>query len=162
MADRLIKEAGKRGPGTLYRHEFCEQLVAHFTVEPYVELTLLNPKTGNEYKQRVPNRMPTFASFATSIGVSRKTIDIWRKAHPEFATAAERAKALAEDMLVVNGLAGLIDAKFAVFVAKNYTDLKDVHEYKDLGDDDDPTPPDEIEERIARLDRELAALRKQL
>jgi len=58
----------KRGRPTLYRPEFCERIVA----------------LGSEGKSH--------EQIAAALGVSLRTLDVWRDAHFEFAEAMEHAK----------------------------------------------------------------------
>lgn len=69
---------------------------------------------------------------------------------------------MAEHILVINGLLGLYTPQYAIFVSKNYTDMRDV---KDLNLHKDPEPPQTAKELLARrqeLDEELAILLPQL
>ncbi|MFH2114398.1 MAG: hypothetical protein ABIJ86_07820, partial [Spirochaetota bacterium] len=50
----------------------------------------------------------------------------WSKVHSEFRTAYLRAKELQKTVLIENGTAGLYQAQFTIFVAKNCTDMRDV------------------------------------
>lgn len=69
---RAVGEMSKpKGPGgrpSLYRPEYCEQIVEHMSDGASI------------------------LSFAAKIGVSRATIDNWAKEHPEFLGALQRGK----------------------------------------------------------------------
>lgn|SRR3990167_7436704 len=147
------------GAPTLYRPEFCQQLLDHFDVEPY-RVVVKESKAGIEYTELAPNRLPTLAGFAKKIGVDAHTITSWGKVHPDFSSAITRAKTIAEDILVTNGLLGLYDSKIVVFVAKNYTDLRDVKELviENAGEDD----LDKLAEKSRKLDERIAALTNQV
>ena len=148
----------KMGRPTLYRPAFCQQLLDHFDVEPNREVTRINKKTGNEYTELVANNFPTLAGFARKIGVGTSTLWLWTKAHPDFMDATTRTKAIAEDILVINGMHGLCPSNFAIFVGKNYTDLKDVQETKDITDDKPLRTPEERYARIAQLEEDIKNL----
>ncbi len=150
------------GRPTLYRPEYCQELVEVFDIDPYWETTKVNQRTGIEITERVANSLPTLAGFARKIGVSRSVLQDWGKRHPDFLYAVTRAKACAEDMLVINGLLGLYNAQFSIFVAKNYTDLRDVQETKDLTEEKPLRTPEERYARIAELDEKIKNLELEL
>lgn len=157
-----IKDLLPVGRPTLYRPEFCEQLLEYADIDPYREIKRVNLKTGNEYIETIANDLPSLTGFAKKIGVAVHTIGNWGKAHPEFLDATTRAKTMAEHILNINALAGRYNPRYAIFVAKNYTDMRDV---KDLNLHKDPEPPLTTKELLARrkeLDEELAVLMPQL
>jgi hypothetical protein len=83
-------------------------------------------KTGlTKHMVEVPEKLPLLSAFARSIDVDEDTLLNWTKEYPEFFGAYMRAKALQKEFLIHNGLAGLYDTKFAMFVAVNCTDMKD-------------------------------------
>ena len=149
------------GRPTMYDRKFCEEIIEFFDIEPYREITTEN-KNGTEITKLIANDLPTMAGFASHIGVSKPTLVNWGKAHPEFFAAITRAKTIAEKILVANTLQGLYEPRFAVFVAKNYTDLKDAKEIINRDGDSAPTTPDEVEQKIADLDKQIEALQGQL
>ena len=73
-------------------------------------------------------KFPTLAGFARKIGVDADTITNWTKRHSEFFGAVSRAKTIGEDILVTNGLLGLYNPAVFQFVAKNYTNMRDLKE----------------------------------
>ena len=150
------------GRPTKYKPEYCQRMVEYFNVDPYREITRVNEKTGKEYTQRTANSLPTLVGFAVSIGVSRMTIQNWGKKHPEFFYAVTRAKASAEHMLVTNALLGLYNPQFSVFVAKNYTDMRDVKELNIHDNEPPPRTTKEVIDGIAALDEEIKRLEAQL
>lgn len=152
----------KIGRPTKYRPRLCEDLIQHFTVEHNREITRANKKTGNEYTELIANPLPTLAGFAAKIHVGTNTLWNWTKEHPEFLDATTRAKALAESMLVSNALLGLYHPSFSIFVAKNYTDMRDLKEVAVSEIDDDARTPEEVQARIAEIDRKIKELEAQL
>lgn len=113
MADR------EGGRPTKYDEKYCQQLVDFFDREP-------NEQT--EVEGRVvfkACRLPTFERFAYSIGVHRETLLNWVDKHPAFFDAYKKAKDLQKDIIIQNGLVGGYDKTFAIFTAKNVTDMKD-------------------------------------
>jgi len=85
----LVEETPKHpgGAPTKYKPEYCEQLIAHFTVEhaEEVEETHTNQKgdTWSVDKERA-NSLPTFEGFATKLEVCVDTLMDWTRAFPEF------------------------------------------------------------------------------
>lgn len=83
--------------------------------------------------------------------------------HPAFSDAVTRAKTLAEHLLVTNGLLGLYNPAAFQFVAKNYTDLRDV---KDLNVHEVEEPPSrttqELIDEIKKREKQIAILEAQL
>lgn len=117
----------KNGRPTKYKPEYCEEIVGYFSAKPFDEVeTPYGPK-------KVANPMPTFHKFAQFIGVNEDTVVEWVKAedkdgnlkYPEFSAAYKRAKELQKWFLIENGLNGVYNATFAIFTAKNITDMRD-------------------------------------
>lgn len=122
------------GRPTKYRKEFCDAIIEYFSIEPnrqeLVSTGTAYDKNGDvkfekkEYKY-FPNKLPTLFRFAEKIGVTMPTLHDWVDKHEEFASAYTRARELYTHFLVENGLMGLYNSQFAIFVAKNTTDMKD-------------------------------------
>ena len=68
------------------------------------------------------------SNFAHKIGVCHDTLLEWCKRHPEFSEAYTCAKELQKQHLIECGLLGLFNSKFAIFTAKNITDMRDKQE----------------------------------
>ena len=110
-------------------------------------------KESSKYRF-LPNRMPTLYRFARKIGVDYTTVWRWAdggeitaveekidkaiqegKATPDviqhlqdlrlFCNAYKEAKELQKEFLINIGLAGAAPAPFAIFTAKNVTDMRD-------------------------------------
>lgn len=132
------------GRPSKYKRQYCEDIIKFFDVEPWqmreVVVTLRSGATV-EKDVRYPARLPTLERFAHSIDVNDDTLVEWAKAadedgklkHPEFSAAYARAKALQKDILVENGLQGLYNGPFAIFVAQNFTDMKQKEEHEHTG-----------------------------
>lgn len=125
-----------RGAKSKYKQEYCQQMLDYFLKnEPYrkeeipTETIGTTEKTGNisktvtkwEYRA---NDLPTFEKFAVKIGVHRETLDNWKDEFDEFFDTYETCKNIQEDFLVQNGLLGFYPSNFAIFIAQNYTGLK--------------------------------------
>lgn len=110
-----------------YRPEYCQRLVQYFTREPY--------KTDKKSKKLNPCDFPTFEGFGVKIGSSQKTMLEWCDRHEEFRKAWDICKSIQKEIIVTNGLRGLYHPQFAIFVAKNATDMRDktVTEHEGLG-----------------------------
>lgn len=126
----------KEGRPTKYKKKYADMLVDYFTIDPVreVEETYTNKK-GETWTKTVEKacEFPTFEGFACSIGVTDHTLQNWCEAtdekgmllNPEFLDAYKRAKELQKQVLVVNSMAGRYNTQFAIFIAKNVTDLRD-------------------------------------
>ena len=130
----MSKKKKKIGRPPKYKKEFCDAIVEYFSVEPYEEREIDHyDKDGNvkwtDYK-RMSNRIPTLRGFAKKIKVDHTTVYQWVKDHPEFSNAFTRAQELRKWFIIENGLEGTYNPTFAIFVAKNITDMKDKVEHE--------------------------------
>jgi len=112
---------------TKYRKEYCEKIIEFFDREPWENKVETTVRNGQLIKTTIkePCRFPTFERFAFEIGVHRDTLRDWCEVHPEFLSAYKKAKDLQKEVLIQNGMAGLYDKTFAIFTAKNVTDMRD-------------------------------------
>lgn len=132
-----------------YKQIFCKRMIDHFSIDPYkiVELTKVT-KDGREVKttEIVPNRLPTFANFAWSIGVDHNTVLNWVNAvdsegkpkYPEFLGAYTQCKELQKDFLNYNALSGNYDSRYAVFLATNITEYRNKTSAEHTGKNGEP------------------------
>ena len=95
-----------------YRPEFCQALVAHFSVL----------KTDSQGKVI---GIPSFVSFGDSIGVSPDTVAAWRKKYPAFASACRHAEALLKAMLIDCALCERVNVTAAKFLLSSLFDLSE-------------------------------------
>lgn len=129
-------DSPEMGRPTKYKEEYCEQVVEFFNQQPYsfveieqeddegnVTKSVALDKFGNAIK--VPCPLPTKERFAFNIGVHRETLINWANSHKNFFDAIKKAEDLQKDILIQNGLVQAYDKTFAIFVAKNVTDMKD-------------------------------------
>ena len=112
------------GRPTKYDEKYCEGIIEFFNQEPFKVSHGENGKI-----EMTPCPLPTFERFAFSIGVHRDTLHEWLKKHEAFSDAYKKAKDLQKDILIQNGLIGAYDKTFAIFVAKNVTDMNDKQEH---------------------------------
>lgn len=116
----MQKVRKKVGRPTKYRPEYCEKILEFFSQAPFQEIKC--PDTGNI--KRFGNPMPFLSTFAKEIGVNQDTLHEWSRVHPEFSEALKKAKSLQKEFLITNGLLGLYNPTFAIFTAKNITDMR--------------------------------------
>jgi len=113
---------------TKYRKEYCQEIIEFFTREPF---QVVHNADGSPALDRsgspvlMPCPLPTLEGFSIKIGVTSDTLLNWAKKHDEFLGAVKRAKDLQKEILVQNGLAGNYEKAFAIFLAKNVTNMKD-------------------------------------
>ena len=115
------------GRPTDYKREYCQTIIDYFD-QPYSQKKIIKytTKSGTIREEEVdaPNNLPTLEGFAQSLGVVRDTIYEWAKVHQEFSDSVMRAKEIQKQFLVQNGLKGLYDPRFGMFVAVNMTDMR--------------------------------------
>lgn len=121
--EQKITELTRKGVRTLYKHEFCDEIVKFFD-RPYTKITEVEglPKV-------IPNDFPTFERFAVNIGVTHATLCAWVKRFPAFADSYQQCKDIQRDFLISNGLKGIGSTVFTIFVAKALADLRDISHY---------------------------------
>lgn len=123
-----ISMAEKIGRPTKYRTEYCKAIIDYFNIPAtYKAKKTYITESGREFIEEIerPNSLPTMEGFACTIRVNVDTLHQWRKDYPEFSEAYTHAKALQKDILIQNGIRGLYNPQFAIFVAKNCTDMRE-------------------------------------
>lgn len=142
----MKKEAKKKKTGrpTKYNPKYCEEIIKFFDREAF---TVVGTRE-NGTEVMAPCKLPTFEGFAISLGVNRDTINEWVKQHDDFSVAHKRAKDYQKEILMQNGLLGLYDKTFAIFTAKNVTDMSDKQEIDHQSSDGSMTPRITITKRI--------------
>jgi len=117
------------GRPSKYKKKYCKEIVEFFRRSPFTEreIPVYNKEGGilrTDYKKE-PNSIPFFFEFADKIGVSDRSLERWEKRYEEFSRAYKKAKELQKAFLITNGLLGLYNPTFAIFTAKNITDMRD-------------------------------------
>lgn len=108
----------KGGRPTKYDPKYCHEIQEYFDTLP----------NKNVDGRLVANELPTLRKFARQIGVNKSTLLEWADSHKEFSTALEASKESYKEFLMENGLLGLYNSAFAIFVATNTTDMKSKQE----------------------------------
>lgn len=131
----MAEDSGSGRP-TKWYPEINAELVEFFSGERYRETEIIT--TGkNDYQKvetkLIPNELPTFERFAHNHDLNGDTLVEWAKKenqdkYPGFSAAYACAKQLQRDFLMQNGMMGLYNPQFTIFVAKNVTDMKDKQE----------------------------------
>ena len=122
----LTDKQGKGRP-TLYKPEYCQQIIDYFNIEPYierVEITTFKDGSTKEHIILIPNDLPTFEGFARKIDVSIDTIQEWKKKYSDFSLSTSRCKGLQKNILIINSLKGLYQSNYAIFVTSNLTKFR--------------------------------------
>ena len=110
----MAKAKKQKHPGgrpTKYKASYCQAIVEYFEREA----------------EKV--RVPFLSAWARNVaGVCEDTAIEWTKKHEEFSEAYKKAKDIQKEVLILGGLTGRFNPTFAIFTAKNLTDMRDKHE----------------------------------
>ncbi len=146
----------KKGRHTKYSSKYCRQLILFFEEDPYYEVEVPHYYPKGEVKwvdfKRLPHKLPTVREFCKQINIHYDTFYAWVKKHKAFSDAFTHAKDLQKWFLIENGLNGLYNPAFAIFVATNITDMVNKSENENKVTFDDQQI-DRIAERIASRSR---------
>ena len=118
----------KTGRPSEYKQEINRELSDFFSRERFETIKVITTGKNEYYKEeekRVAAALPTFERFAELKNISRDTLYEWESKHKEFSDTMAKCRQIQKDFLIQNGLAGLYQSNFAIFVAKNLTDMKD-------------------------------------
>jgi len=145
----------KGGRPTKFDPKYCDQLLEFFDLEPYQKMVTESKKdyfaSGDiksefEKIKLIPNKMPTLFRFSRKIKVAYSTVGRWAEKGElleetegekteipveivdglkKFCNAYKEAKEMQKEFLISIGLAGAAPAPFAIFTAKNVTDMRD-------------------------------------
>lgn len=126
----MSKHAG--GRPSKYDPKFCKELIDFFDEEPFTDIDIPHMGSTGEFKwmdyKRMANKLPTVRNFCKRIGIDYTTFYEWVKKHEMFSHAFTHAQELRKWFLIENGLNGCYNPAFAIFVAKNITDMRDKNE----------------------------------
>ena len=144
----------KGGRPTKFLPRYTEDIIKYFDIEPYKKEVMEHSKEyfkdgqlkkESEKVRLLPNKMPTLYRFARKIGIDYATVYRWAekgeetdesgevlteksKGFVEFCKSYKAAKEIQKEFLISIGLAGAAPAPFAIFTAKNVTDMRDKQE----------------------------------
>lgn len=136
----------KTGRPSKFKPEYIDEIIKFFDIEPYrkeiMETSEEYYKEGglkkkSEKSRLIPNKLPTLFGFARKLGVAYKTVWAWAFEKEEdkldddlkmFRNAYNEAKELQKEFIISIGLSGAANAPFAIFTAKNVTDMRDKNE----------------------------------
>lgn len=124
---------GPPGQPTKWNPEMNERIVAYFDVpltRTATKQVLTKDGRREEISEEVAVDLPLFEGFAAENDITTETILNWAKPenaekYPGFFSAYKKAKQCQKRILVANGLAGRYSTPFAIFTAKNITDMRD-------------------------------------
>lgn len=127
------KEKHPGGRPTKYKPELADDMIEFFSREPYreVERSKTDSKGGEYFwYEDTPNDIPFFSDWCRKVGITKDTMNRWKDdpEKPEFSDAYKQSKELQKSFLITNGLRGLYNSTFAIFTAKNITDMRDKQE----------------------------------
>ena len=152
-----MKKRGPKGPSK-YKKEYCKKLIEFFDIDPYEDKEMKHFGKDGELKwvdyKRVANRLPTIRNFAKKIKVDFTTLYDWIKKYEEFSHAFTQAKEIRKWFLIENGLNNCYNPAFAIFVAKNITDMRDKQEVEHSGEITIPTIKNATNKELARIIKE--------
>jgi len=154
------------GRPTKYRPEYCEKIIEFFD-RKLVEIEMIpyTDKNGNEKVKEImrPCRLPTFERFAFEVGVCRDTLLTWCDQYEDFFCAYKKAKDLQKEILMQNTLSNLYNAPFAIFSAKNITDMRDTKNVDNTSSDGSMTPTTIVNNDLSHLsDEDLEKIKNML
>ena len=104
------------GRPTKYKEQYCEDIISFFD-RPLTRINGNGKEVGCDF--------PTFPKFAADIRVHKYTLIEWTRVHPTFSDSYDIARQLQENILVTNTMNGHYPQAFAIFIAKNTTDMRD-------------------------------------
>ena len=115
-----------------YDEKYCNMLLEHFCETEREVIYEEEFYTDGTLKKRVPKiiippKYPTFEMFATSIGVTSRTLREWAKSgkYPRFSDAYARAKDMQLAIAKNNAMTKQYDGNFAKFVLINDHEMTD-------------------------------------
>lgn len=146
-------EGGVGGPSK-FDPKYGPMMLEFFDVEPFKKEIKVrstgydkagNPKFEREEFMLIANKLPTIERFCMKIGIWRDTLLAWtakgeeridenkplseenakNKEYFEFARCFTRAKEIYKEFIIANGFSGVSPSPFAIFLAKNTTDMRD-------------------------------------
>lgn len=121
----------KGGRPSKWTPELNERLIEFFDIEEVWEERTKTSSDKSETTERIAKPLPKFSRFERQSDLSVGILSRWaleedcEEKRPGFLQAYNEAKQYQKDFLVECGLQGLYPPAFAIFTAKNITDMKD-------------------------------------
>lgn len=163
MEEKSNKHPGGRPKGAYskYHKKYCKELLDYFDIQQISTEKVVKERfdsNGNviqrEYKAS-PCDLPMFERFARNIGVTSRTLRLWKDKHPEFKEAYEKAHDIQQYILTTNCLSGGYNPIFGKIAAINIMQWKDgvrdITNKKDYKDVDDKELTNKINEKITNV-----------
>ena len=141
------------GRPTKYKPEYCEAIIAYFSIEPtrtITETTTRRDGTITEKEIQIANDFPTIQRFCFSIDIVVDTLHEWVARYPEFSDAYKRAKELQEALWINNSMKGLYNPAFTIFTGKNIFGWRDKQEIEHSGHIDRGMTEEQLDAIISR------------
>lgn len=119
--EQFTRRMGKRF-NTEMISDYIEVMFDIFDIEAYYQIERkVKTKDGSiktEY-ETVPNDLPLFSKFASSVGLTKSDINYLNEHFPRFARAYEMCQDMQENILITNMLLSNYSSNAAMFAAKN-------------------------------------------
>lgn len=121
-----VKRKFVTGRTPLYKPIYAKLMLEYFMGGPDQEYS-------KELGRVKSTRLPTFEGFASTLRVPSSYLYKWRDDFPDFRDAFLLCKDKVKDKLINETLAGSYQSSFAIFVAKNLTDMRDDNQKQSSG-----------------------------
>ncbi len=129
VTGEVVPEPGKKRKVIHYEEKFAQDILDFFKAVPLFRTTIetitWKDGTTSEKEKEIGNPPPLFEEWAEEIGVSVKTLKKWASLYPDFAEAVMICEGIIKKFVITHGLGGSYNSQFAIFAAKNITDMKD-------------------------------------
>lgn len=135
QVNRIIGARRPGRPAFKYHDGLGQEMIDYFQagLDALVDPLLVTTDKGAKSYLNKPIRPVTFAGFAAQIGVSRRTIWLWKETHEIFADAHARSETIYEQILLEMGTMGGWNQRMAEFLLKNHHGYKDKAEIETTG-----------------------------
>jgi hypothetical protein len=126
----------RAGRPTKYTEEMPARAIEYFSRAPFKYATndkgeTLTDKNGQPFE--VVEDFPIIEGLADYLGIVKDTLYQWVKEHPDFSDSIKACRDKQKNFLIQQGLHGRYDRTFAIFVAKNCTDMHDQRQIEHSG-----------------------------
>ncbi len=126
----------KLGRPTKYTDQMPAKAIEFFSRAPFKYATNdkgeLILKTNGQPIEVVED-FPIIEGLASHLGIVKDTLYQWVKQYPEFSDSIKACQDKQKNFIIQQGLHGRYDRTFAIFVAKNCTDMHDQRQIEHTG-----------------------------